>query len=202
MKCMKHHCTARKWRFGVLLVKLASLVRTFFEENGITTTVNSARYIDIINNFLEPELRGYRLITKCVVSARWGHRSHCQSHNGCCLNHVPWSPHFTMWCSLASSVPDLSICSFFLWFYLKSHVYKGKPRTLEEKKGAILKQIGMTNQELLERVEANFQDRLQMCILQNGHHLSDIFSYINSLKWHVITYHFVILLINKFCTKN
>jgi len=29
----------------------------FFEENGITTTVNSARYIDMINSFLEPELR-------------------------------------------------------------------------------------------------------------------------------------------------
>jgi len=50
---------------GVLLVKLASLVRTFLEENGITTTVNgitttvngitttvsSARYIDMVNSF-------------------------------------------------------------------------------------------------------------------------------------------------------
>ena len=33
----------------------------FFEENGITTTVNSARYIDMINNFLEPELRSQRI---------------------------------------------------------------------------------------------------------------------------------------------
>ena len=61
MKCMKDHWTARKWRFGVLLVKLASLVRTFFEENGITTTVNSARYFDMINNFLEPELLSRRI---------------------------------------------------------------------------------------------------------------------------------------------
>jgi hypothetical protein len=29
----------------------------FIEENGFTTTVNSARFIDMINNFLEPELR-------------------------------------------------------------------------------------------------------------------------------------------------
>ena len=70
--------------------------------------------------------------------------------------------------------PDLSICDFFLWGYLKSRVYEGKPRTLEELKGANRKQIGMINQELLERVLANFRERLQMCILQNGHHLSDI----------------------------
>jgi hypothetical protein len=32
----------------------------------------------------------------------------------------------------------------------------------------------MINQELLDRVEANFREQPQMCILQNGHHLSDI----------------------------
>jgi len=70
--------------------------------------------------------------------------------------------------------PTFQCAIFFLWGYLKSRVYEGKPRTLEEPKGAIRKQIGMINQELLERVEANFRERLQMCILQNGHHLSDI----------------------------
>ena len=77
---------------------------------------------------------------------------------------VPWPPRS----------PDLSMCDFFLWGYLKWRVYEGKPRTLEEVKGAIRKQIGMINQELLERVVANFRERLQMSILQNGHHLSDI----------------------------
>ena len=76
---------------------------------------------------------------------------------------VPWPPRS----------PNLSMCDFFLWGYLKSRVYEGKQRTLELK-GAIRKQIGMINQELLERVEANFRERLQMCILQNGHYLSDI----------------------------
>ena len=77
---------------------------------------------------------------------------------------VPWLPRS----------PELSMCDFFLWGYLKSRVYEGKPRTLEGLKGAIRKQIRMINQELLERVEANFRERLQMRILQNGHHLSDI----------------------------
>jgi hypothetical protein len=63
---------------------------------------------------------------------------------------------------------------FFCGGYLKSGVYEGKPRTLEELKGAIRKQIGMVNQELLERVEANFRERLQICILQNCLHLNEI----------------------------
>ena len=34
--------------------------------------------------------------------------------------------------------------------------------------------LGMINQELLDKVEANFPERLQIFILQNGRHLSDI----------------------------
>ena len=33
----------------------------FFEENGVTETVNSARYIETITNILRPELRGRRI---------------------------------------------------------------------------------------------------------------------------------------------
>ena len=39
------------------LGKVAVIGPYFFDENWITTNVNSARYIDKMNNFLEPELR-------------------------------------------------------------------------------------------------------------------------------------------------
>jgi hypothetical protein len=78
-----------------------------------------------------------------------------------------------MWqCSLASLFTQPFNVQFFLWGYLKSRVYEGKPQTLEELKGAIHKQIRMINQELL--VTVDIREQLQMCILQNGHHLSDI----------------------------
>jgi hypothetical protein len=66
------------------------------------------------------------------------------------------------------------MCDFYLWGYLKSRIYKGKPQTLEELKDAIHQQLGMTNQELLKRVEVNFREQLQIYIHQNSHHLSDI----------------------------
>ena len=36
-----------------------------------------------------------------------------------------------------SRLPDLSICDFFLWGYLKSRVYIKKPRTLDDLKNSI-----------------------------------------------------------------
>jgi len=150
--------------------------KDFFEENGITTTVNSSQYIDMFNNFLEPELRSRRINNQNVWFQQDGATAHTAraakavmramfpDHLISRCGDVPWPP----------QSPNLSMCDFFLWGYLKSRVYEGKPWTLEETKGAICKQIGMINQELLERIEANFRERLQMCILQNGHHLSDI----------------------------
>ena len=68
---------------------------------------------------------------------------------------LPWPPRS----------PDLSMCDFYLWGFLKSPVYAGKPRTLEELKTAIRENIGL---------DSNFRKRLQICVRENGHHLSDI----------------------------
>jgi len=152
--------------------KVGLIVPYFLMKIWITTTVNSARYTDMINNFLELELRSRRTNNQNVWFQQHGDTAHTATAAMAVVRtmlpdrlisrcDVPWPPRS----------PELSICDFFLWFYLQPRVYEGKPRTLEEKKGAIRKQIGMINQELLERVEANFRVRLQMCILQNGHHL-------------------------------
>ena len=70
--------------------------------------------------------------------------------------------------------PDLSICDYFLWGYLKARVYEHKPRTLDDLKEAIRVEVAQIDRAMLERVEANFQERLQKCINENGHHMKDI----------------------------
>lgn len=77
---------------------------------------------------------------------------------------VPWPPRS----------PDLSMCDFYLWGYLKSRVYEGKPRTLEELKTAIRDRIEEIDEETVGRVEANFREWLQTCVRVKGHHLNDI----------------------------
>jgi hypothetical protein len=61
---------------------------------------------------------------------------------------VPWPPRS----------PDLSPCDFFLWEYLQAEVFKHRPRSLDQLKEAIQ------------------EERLQMCIGRQGHHLDDIIS--------------------------
>lgn len=77
---------------------------------------------------------------------------------------LPWPPRS----------PDLSMCDFYLWGFLKSRVYEGKPRTLEELKTAIRAKIAEIDEETLSRVDASFRERLHTCVRENGHHLSDI----------------------------
>jgi hypothetical protein len=38
--------------------------------------------------------------------------------------------------------------------------------------GAIRKQIAMINQEIVQRVEANYRERQQIFLLQTGHYIS------------------------------
>lgn len=65
----------------------------------------------------------------------------------------------------------LQCVNFFLWWYLKANVYKGKPRTLELKT-AIRKQIEKVEKEMQRKVYAHFQERLQSCVFEN---LMDVF---------------------------
>ena len=77
---------------------------------------------------------------------------------------LPWPPRS----------PDLSMCNFYLWGFLKSLVYAGKLRTLGKLKTAIRENIREIGEETSVKVEANFRKRLQICARENGHHLSEI----------------------------
>jgi len=64
--------------------------------------------------------------------------------------------------------------SFFLWGYLKSKVYVGKPRTVDDLKVSVREEIAIVQQEMLVNVMQNFEERLRTCVRQEGRHISDI----------------------------
>ena len=74
----------------------------------------------------------------CVVSTR-------------CFNDLPWP----------ARSPDLALCDFFLWGYLKSIVYNDRPRTLAHLKANIRNAIAEIPVDMLQRVARN---RLNQCI--------------------------------------
>ena len=69
--------------------------------------------------------------------------------------------------------PDLNICDFFLWGYLKEKVFSSRPHTLEELKLRIREEIAAIPLEMCLRAAENFRHRLQQCIDADGHHLPD-----------------------------
>jgi len=60
--------------------------------------------------------------------------------------------------------PDLNTCDFFLWGYLKSQMYKKKPRTMVDLKQNIRDEVATISPTMLQRVMQNFHETLaRMC---------------------------------------
>lgn len=156
--------------------KLGIVGPYFFEEEGIAVTVTSARYEEMLNNFLRPELERRQVNMRDVWFQQDGATAHTarasmevvrQMFPGHVISRfgdVHWPPRS----------PDLSICDFFLWGYLKSRVYIKKPRTLDDLKNSIRQEIEAVPNEMLENSVRNFQKRIQICMQQEGRHLKDI----------------------------
>lgn len=146
----------------------------FFEEEGRTVTVTSQRYVHMLNNFLKPKPNeiGNRVVWyqqdgATAHTARQSMEVLRQMFPGRLISlrgNMPWP----------ARSPDLAACDFFLWGYLKSKVYKNKPRTTDELKAAIRHEIAEIPQEMTTRVMHNFRVRLQSCIDNDGRHLNDI----------------------------
>ena len=70
--------------------------------------------------------------------------------------------------------PDLAPCDFFLWGYLKERVYRDRPKTIQELKIAIDREIKLIPQEMTKNVMKSFKNRLQQCVDSKGHHIKDV----------------------------
>ena len=63
---------------------------------------------------------------------------------------------------------------FFLWGYLKAKVYACCPGTIEQLKEAIQQEVTAIPPAMTRKAMENFHERLQECVINNGHHLSDV----------------------------
>jgi len=124
----------------------------FIEVNGITVTINSDRYINMINNFLDTELR--RRISEHNM---WFQQDGAIAHTARAsmetiralfsnrvisrFGDIRWPP----------GSPDLLIRDFFLRLYLKSRVYELNTRALEDLKTAI--------RDKIEEIDLKFPNR-------------------------------------------
>ena len=69
--------------------------------------------------------------------------------------------------------PDLNPCDYFLWGYLKSKVYKPLPKTLDDLKANIRREVEKINTSTLESTFLNFSKRCQLVVEKNGGHFEN-----------------------------
>ena len=106
---------------------------TFFEdEDGSAVTIISARYIELLENFLQPQLNELAADAEDIWFQQGGTTAHTAqrtmrylrelfprhiiSHRG----DIPWP----------AQSPDLAPCNFFLWGSLKGEIYKHRPHNI------------------------------------------------------------------------
>ena len=102
--------------FWAAVAKFGAIGPYFFEENGRSVTVNSARYVAMIRNFLVPELRRHRLNQFRIWFQQDGATAHTSREamaelrrlfRGKLISHrgdVPWPLSALQTCHLAISI--------------------------------------------------------------------------------------------------
>ena len=67
--------------------------------------------------------------------------------------------------------PDLNPCDFYLWGHLKSMVYNPLPKTLDDLKANIEREIKKISKNILELTFLNFKKRCELIISAEGGHI-------------------------------
>jgi len=142
----------------------------FFEQ-----IINTERYMAMLQTFVIPELKRRRKLSRTFFQQD-GATCHTSKTTLDFLrksfgNRLIFRKTEFSW---PPRSPDLSVCDFFLWGYLKQRVYVTKPRTLDELRTNIEEEISKITPALSNKVFENFQKRLDNCIAHNGYHLNDI----------------------------
>jgi hypothetical protein len=149
-------------------------VGPFFFDN---ITVNKERYLEMLETRVEPVLREFDNFDQIVfqqdgASAHFGgipwlRRNFPARWVGRGLVRYPapyaWPPRS----------PDLTVCDFFWWGYLKAKVYPPKKtyRTLTELKAAIIRAAQEVPQEMIDAAVSDFRHCMEMVIEREGGHI-------------------------------
>ena len=148
----------------------------FFEdEDDSAVAITSARYNEMLENFLHAQLNELAADPKNIWFQQDGATVHTAQRTMHYLrelflrhiishhSNIPWP----------ARSPDLAPCDFFLWGYLKGEIYKHCPCNLVELKMAIREEIQQITPAMTVRV-MNFRRRLNSCVNTQVHRMENI----------------------------
>lgn len=152
----------------------------FFEEvapaGPVTCTVNGKRYACLLRNQVIPTLQQHACVDK-IIFMQDGAPPHIakpvkqvlKTHFGddrIISRHFPraWPPRS----------PDLTPCDFWLWGYLKNHVFSGPVANLAELKARITQHVHNVTPETLRSVVEHAVYRLKLVEENGGQHIEHV----------------------------
>ncbi|GFS66773.1 transposase [Trichonephila clavipes] len=146
----------------------------FKNDEGHNVTINGDRYRAMITNFFIPELNNHD------VQELWFQQDGATCHTARAtidllkdtfgdrlisrFGPVNWPPRSC----------DLTPLDYFLWDYVKSLVYAGKPQTLDHLEDNICRVIADIRPQMLEKFIENWTSRLDYIRASRGSHMPEI----------------------------
>ena len=133
-------------------------------QTGNAFTITTETYIEMLETVMNVDITPYvwfqqdgatahtSVIAKDWLKWRFGNK--VISHR----TDFPWQ----------AKSPDLSPFNFFLWSYVKEKVFHIRTTSIYEQKIAVREALALIAQNTLAAVPANFEKRVELCILRRG----------------------------------
>jgi len=162
-------------QFGVLCPRQAHRGTLFFWRERCYSYCDFQPVLRDVGELFTPKNWRVQKYLYLLVSTGWGHSSYTARCSRAVLQKM--FPGCLIYLreniKLPPRSPDLSPCKYFLWEYLKSKVFKHRPRSIEELRKAIRQEISAIPLiDMLARVMENFRERSHMCVARRGNHLT------------------------------
>lgn len=148
----------------------------FFEEKGKTVTINTERYLKVVNKFWNQLQKDYPAEYGRMWFQQDGATPHTSNDSLEWLTarfkkkivsrktEIQWPPYS----------PDLSPPDFFLWGYMKDRIYQNSPKTIPQLKKNIRDVVKGIERPILKSVMQNFALRLKNVVDRKGAHIEHV----------------------------
>ena len=138
----------------------------FFEES-----VNKDNYLHMLQNYFSP-----KLLRTAAYQNYYFQQDGATPHTANIVQEYlsrKFSARFIYKKMWPPRSPDLNPCDFYLWGYLKSVAYNPLPKTLDDLKANIVREIKKISKDVLNSVFLNFEKRCNLIISADGGHIED-----------------------------
>lgn len=168
--------TQRPQKLNVWAGILGSQIIGPFFING---NLNGARYLELLQTEIVPAIRNAAKAQNFDMMDVYFQQDGAPAHFSLTVRNYLNNVFPQRWIGRGGSIhwparsPDLTPLDFFLWGYLKDHVFKTVPEDLEELRNRILEKCIALNNNL-QNVQLAFKDRIFACLEVNGAHFEHL----------------------------